>query len=289
MNYSYLMGVKDVSELRNSGFIIEEIDGDCNFKNTYLFINVKKDNKTKIEYGDQIEFKGDYLAPNIQRNYKGFDYKEALKRQKVYGTVNANNIKVKNKQKVNPILILANKTFLRIKNNIEVTFPKDLANLTLAIMLGYTDNLDEEIQENFRDSNMAHILAVSGMHISYIISGLMIILKINSIGKRKSKIITIIILIAYMFITGFALSVVRATVMACLHLASGIFYRKNDIWTSISISLLLIIIYNPFLITSISVLLSYGGTIGIIVFSNIITNLLENKKLKNIIHFMFLI
>lgn len=84
-----------------------------------------------------------------------------------------------------------------------------------------------------------------------------------------------------MFITGFTPSVVRATIMGVLMLGSGVLHRKNDIWTSIALSLLIILIYNPFLITSLSVLLSYGGTIGIISFNKTALKLLKKIKIKN--------
>ena len=115
------------------------------------------------------------------------------------------------------------------------------------------------------------------MHITYIIIGLMFVLK-NRIGKRKTRYIIIIALIIFMCITGFAPSIVRATIMGIILVGADLLYRKNDIWTSIAISLLILLIYNPFLLTSVSVLLSYGGTIGIIVFNKNIYYLFEKLK-----------
>ena len=53
--------------------------------------------------------------------------------------------------------------------------------------------------------------------------------------------------------------------MGIISVLSGIFYRKNDTWNNLSLSLLILLIYNPFLIKSLSVLLSFAGTVGILV------------------------
>ena len=274
---------KEEKEYRNKYKIkIETINNDIKYKNTYLILNISKDNK--LEYGDKIEVNGEFIKPNTQRNYKGFNYKEYLKTIKVYGTLNSkSNAKVIKKRNLNIIFMKANDVFLKIKDNIEKLYPKEKSSILLGIMLGYTENIDEDIKESFSNCNVSHILAVSGMHISYIILGISIVLKY--IGKRKSKIITIILLIMYMFITGFSPSIVRSGIMGILMLTSYLIYRKNDIWTSISISMLCILIYNPFLIENIGLILSYIGTLGIIIFQKNIYDLLEKVKIlkrKNI-------
>ena len=114
--------------------------------------------------------------------------------------------------------------------------------------------------KNFRVANISHILAVSGMHVSYIIIGCNILFEKN-MGKRKSKYIIIAILIIYMFVTRFSPSIVRATIMGILFMMSKIVYRKNDVWTSISLSLLIILVFNPYIIMNIGLQLSYIGTI----------------------------
>lgn len=257
---------------------LESVNGSKRYKNTYWLLNTSKDDK--IEYGDKIEITGEYIKPSTQRNYKCFDYGEYLKTIKVYGTVNSTNIKVIQKKNLNVIFIKANEVFVKIKNNIEKTYPKEESSILLGIMLGYTDNIDEDTKEAFSNCNVSHILAVSGMHISYIVLGISIALN-KVIGKRKTKIITIIVLIIYMFITGFSPSIVRSGIMGILMLMSFVIYRKNDIWTSIAIAILITLIYNPFLIKNIGLILSYGGTLGILLFQRNLKNILEKIKTKN--------
>jgi len=260
---------------------VELLNNSTKHKNTKLLLNTNKN--VKLEYGDKVIIQGKFKEPSIQRNYKGFNYKEYLKTQKVYGSVTANNIKVTEKECNNYLFTISNKVNLQIKKNIDNTFSEEIGNVFVGIMLGDTDEIDEDIKENFKLSNMSHILAVSGMHIAYIIIGLNYIMK-DLLGKRKTNIVIIIILIFYMFITNFSVSVVRASIMAILVLISKIIYRKNDIWVSICFSALILLIYNPFYITSAGMLLTYGGTIGIIILKKNISKILKIKKKENLVN-----
>ena len=104
------------------------------------------------------------------------------------------------------------------------------------------------------------------------------------LGKRKTYILSICILIFYMFITNFAPSVTRAGIMGILMLFSKIIYRKNDIYTSMAIYLFCILIYNPFLLLNAGLQLSYGGVIGIIFFNKQLIQIFKNIKIKNKIY-----
>ena len=262
---------------------VESVNNNEKYKNTYLILNISKE--IKVQYGDKIEFTGDFISPTTRRNYKGFNYKEYLKTLNTYGTIKTKDVKVIKENSLSIIKIVSNNIFLKIKQRVEETYKETEGSLLLGIMLGYTDNINDDIKETFSDNSISHILAVSGMHISYIILGVSLLFN-KFIGKRKTRLLVILTLIIYIFITGFSPSIIRAEIMAILLLMSYLLYRKSDIWTNISLSLLCILIYNPFLITNIGLILSYGGTIGIIVFQKNIYNLLQkinNTKYKSIL------
>ncbi|MCI9064145.1 MAG: ComEC/Rec2 family competence protein [Clostridia bacterium] len=242
---------------------IDKVNGDTKYENTRVYLNIKKSLNLKLEYGSIISLDGIFAEPEGRRNYRGFNYKEYLKTLKIYGTVDLEKVNGNFGVKKS-IFTISNNVFLKIKNLIQQNFSENIANVILGITIGYTDCIEEEIKENFRNSNISHILAISGMHVGYItICAKFIFDKI--LGKRKSKIVTSVILIIYMFITRFAPSVVRGVVMAIISIMSGVFHGKSDTWENIGLSLMLLLLYNPFLIESISVLLSFGGTIGIII------------------------
>jgi competence protein ComEC len=66
--------------------------------------------------------------------------------------------------------------------------------------------------------------------------------------------------------------------MGVLVLTASTCYRKNDIWTSLSLSLLIILIYNPYLIENIGLQLSFAGTLGIILFNKNVSMILSKIK-----------
>lgn len=243
-----------------------------------LYITTKKGEI--LEYGDKIIFSGTFMKPEMQRNYKGFNYSQYLKQLKIYGTIRCEKIKIVNKNQGNKILQISNKISNQIIYNTKKILDEETSSILLGIILGDKTNIDEEKQENFKNASMSHILAVSGMHVTYIILGMNIILK-KIIGKRQTHILNILILTVYMFITNFSPSITRAGIMGIIMLFSKIIYRKNDIYTSISISLFSILIYNPFLIQNLGLKLSYGGIIGIVIFNKSILKILKDIKINN--------
>ena len=118
------------------------------------------------------------------------------------------------------------------------------------------------------------MLAVSGSHITYIISGLALLL--GKTSKRFTKIFTILFLLFFMALTGFTASVIRASIMGILILIASILHRKSDTINNLGISSLIILINNPYVITDLGFLLSYAGTIGIIFLGSPITQRLYN-------------
>ena len=249
-----------------------------NSNNLNLFIQVNK-KSNELEYGDKVLIKGEYIKPSEQRNYGGYDDSIYLKTLKVVGRVKVDKIEVLDKKQQNIILQLSNKVSEKIEEKIDANFKEENAAILKGLLLGKTEDIEEEVKENFQISNISHVLAISGMHIGYIILGIKILFE-KLLGKRKTRIITIFVLIFYSFITGFSASITRAVVMSSIALGAGIIYRKNDIWNTISISLLVILIYNPFLILNVGLQLSYIGTISIILFSKLVLKLFDNLPIK---------
>lgn len=150
--------------------------------------------------------------------------------------------------------------------------------LLKGILLGEKTELTEEQVDNFKVSSLSHILAVSGMHVAYIISGTIFILRLLGISKQRIHILTILVIIFFMFLTEFTPSVVRAGIMAILVLIAFLVKRKSDVWINISISSLIILMCNPYVLLSLSYQLSFLGTIGIILGVKVVSLYREKKN-----------
>lgn len=258
---------------------VEEINDNKKYKNTKLLLDIKKnDLQVEPQFGDEIEITGELKKPSSARNYKGFDYKQYLKSKKIYGTITAESYKIVDNNKVNCIDNVINAIHKNMKNNMNKILDKEEAALCVGILLGDRENISDQTEDNFKKSNLTHMLAVSGSHITYIINALAILL--GKTSKRIAKIFTIVILIFFMALTGFTASVIRACIMGILVLLASILYRKPDTINNLGISSFTILLLNPYSISDVGFLLSYGGTIGIVLFGDKITNIIYTVLYK---------
>lgn len=254
-------------------------------KDIKINLNLKKNilKEAVPKFGDIIEITGIYEEPESARNYKGFNYRDYLKSKGIYGTVECKSysvISTNNIMGVNKVIHLVQGN---LRNNMMRILDEEEGALCVGILIGDREKISDTTENNFKKSNLTHLLAVSGSHITYIIIALT-----NTIGKTNRKfanIFTIIFLIFFMALTEFTASVMRASIMGILTLAASILNRKSDTINNLGISSLILLIYNPYFLLDAGFLLSYAGTIGIILFSDKIKNFTENvilKKKKNL-------
>ena len=262
---------------------VESVNGNREYKNTYLQLEIKKANDgITYKYGQKLLIAGTFKEADGKRNNSGFDYKEYLKINKMHGIITAKqeSIKVLKEKNLNIILININKCSNKIKENANKLFDKNEANLLSGILIGDKEGIEKEVQENFRDSNLSHMLAVSGAHVSYVILGITYALKKVKVNKLWSNMITIVTLCCFIFLTGASPSVIRACIMAIYIIIGHMMHRKTKLISSVSLSLLIILILNPYKLFDIGLQLSYGGTIGIILFSGVLA---KKAKLNNLL------
>ncbi len=273
-------------------FTIEIYDG-ANMSTTNKMIYVHKKNKKgknsmlQFEYGDIVQITGKFEVPECQRNYKGFDYGLYLKTKGVIGNleilqIKKIDIKMKKVNVLQSLQTLINKKAIYmselIKDRAYLVLPEQTASIFIGLLLGDTLGISDEIMQNFRNANMSHVLAVSGMHMSYLIIISMFIFR-KLIGKRKGYFASIFLIISYMFLTGFSASIVRAGIMGILVIIAKLSYKCSDILTNISIAALIILICNPYALLDLGFQLSFGGTLGIVLFHKDS----KKKKIKDIL------
>ncbi len=247
---------------------VESVNHDVSYANTYLLVKVKKEKEEQFySYGNKISFTGTLEEASGQRNEGGFNYKQYLKTKKIYGivTTRKKQIQLEKESNVNVFLKMVNISTNQIKRQINKLLPQEEASLLQGLLIGNKEALEEEIQEAFRKSNLSHMLAVSGAHVSYVSMGISFLLAKSQIGKRKSKWITILLLLFFMLLTGKTSSVSRACYMAIYLLVASLCHKRVPILASICFSMLLLLVSNPYCIFDIGFQLSYGGTLGIII------------------------
>lgn len=263
--------IESVEEQKyNNKYIIkvESINGK-KYTNTKLILYAKSN---KLEYGDYLKLLAEYEKPEDSRNYKGFSYKNYLKQNMIYGVIKpTSDIYVIEKEKVDFISKVTNSIKSKLISDVNDNLSADAGAIFLGIILGEKSQITDEISTYFREGNMAHILAVSGAHVSYILLTISILL--GKFNKKIYLICTIIALSFFMVLTNFSPSVVRACTMAIISLTGKLLHKRSDIYNNLGISALIILLYNPFTIFNIGFQLTYLGTLGIILF---------NKKVQSI-------
>ncbi|MBO5478350.1 MAG: ComEC family competence protein [Clostridia bacterium] len=248
--------------------------------NITVYLSMK--GEENLEYGDEIFLKGEYDKPDTARNDKGFDYKNYLKSNGIVGTVEAEDAKVIYKNKGNIFQALACKVQRIIETQIRQKIKdEEHQDVLLGILLGNDEGIDNKTEEDFRKSSLSHILAVSGMHVAYIITIVDYLLNKLQIGKRRIKVITILFLSFFILLTNNTPSVRRACIMAGLGIIAILTNQKSDIINNMAISLLITLIQNPFSIFNTGLILSYSATLGIILLMPIFSK--KEGKIRSII------
>jgi competence protein ComEC len=105
--------------------------------------------------------------------------------------------------------------------------------LLKGILLGDTDFIDEELLENIRGLGVAHVLAVSGLHIGIIIASIGFLLSFLSMNRRHALVMSLCTGWIYAFFIGFPLSVLRALIMMTFVILGFILHRKYNMMNSI--------------------------------------------------------
>lgn len=253
---------------------VKKLNNMDKFKGDKILIKVKKNDKINLNLGDIVQVYGKIKAPEVRRNYKGFNYKRYLNSKNIYTVVNANYIKIINKNDKLNIFYIKN----QIINKLESILKEDNSSICLALTIGYKINITDDINEYFEKSNLLHLLAISGLHITYISMILNSILR--KFTKRKTKILIIFFLCFYILITNFIPSIFRVCIMQIMILISSLIYRKSNIITNLFISALILLIINPLVIYNIGFVFSYVGTISIIIFNKYIKRLFDLIEIK---------
>lgn len=144
----------------------------------------------------------------------------------------------------------------------EICDPED-AGIFQAILLGDKSGLSEELRERFQDNGIAHILAVSGLHVSLIGMSVYSALRFWGISYGWAGLGASALLTFYGLVTGFGASVFRAVFMVEVSCLAAYLGRSYDLLSALSLSLILQAWQSPYLLFSAGLQLSYGAVAAI--------------------------
>lgn len=148
----------------------------------------------------------------------------------------------------------------KLKQGVYAAFDKTAAPLAAAITLGDRTGLDEQLHSALNRSGVMHAAVVSGMHISFLVSVLMLLCR----GNRRVALRLVPVLLFYALMAGGTPSALRAVIMQTALLAGPVLGREADPPSSLGLALLILLVQNPFAAASVSLQLSFASVAGII-------------------------
>lgn len=199
-----------------------------------------------------------------------------------------NNIKYYSSVNTGNITFVEHKDFLNqkikdlIERNISLGLNNENSLLAYSSLFGDKTELSGDVISSFKTSGVSHLIAVSGLHVGFIIALLVFLLNLIHIKRWPQVILIFVILMFYAYICNFAPSIIRALIMAMCLLVAPLFKREYDTISAISLAGIITLIINPFSIFDVGWLLSFGCVFGIIYFSKPIQNFFEKIKLKHL-------
>ena len=227
--------------------------------------------------GDYICMSGTVSVPDPATNPGTFDQYIYLRNKGYYLCISNGTIESGNHR---PYSI---EGFLYgIKNRctkiIDNSFDSESAGIVKAMLVADKSTLDKNIKKLYSENGIAHIMAISGVHVAIIGMTLYGFLRKLRIGRFISGTFSIAIIVLYGIMTGMSSSTERAVIMLILSIAAEYFGRKTDAPTSMGFAMIIMVLGNPYVILDAGFQLSFAAITGVTVVAPQLRKLLRMFK-----------
>ena len=216
-----------------------------------------------LKPGDYAVIRGYLTRPEGSSNPGSFDRERYLLGKGIRYELSAENIEVDTTKRG---WIRAGLYSIRcwMARRLEIAFGEEDASLLKTMLLGDRSELDTNTKIMFQRCGIAHILAISGLHVALIARVFETFIALLGVRKRPASIIVIIFVVAYGIMTGMSAATLRAVLMLSISRLAFVFGRMPDLPTSMMEALLVMIIINPESLTTSGMLMSFSAVMGVI-------------------------
>lgn len=238
--------------------------------NVIAFIDLAKNKLEKLSIGDELMLTGRLTTIAENPNPHAFNYKQYMFNKGYGGFLYVSGIQLIQKENFS-----IKAYFINIQERLasilkEHICDQDAYTIAAAMVLGHKDDLSDNIQDIYRKTGSAHIIAVSGLHIDIISVIILMLLGKNKVANIYLKMLQFLLLIilvwSYALLVGSTASVVRASTMFTLGIIARASSHRVNIWNILSLTALIMLAYNPRYIFDISFQFSFLGIISIVYF-----------------------
>ncbi len=214
-------------------------------------------------YGQTVRLRGKLETPPENED---FSYRDYLAAQGIHSYMPDPAVTILPKQAGNPLLRALYAFKERSLTNLYRLFPDPESSLLAGILLGVDTGLTKDLQQAFKNTGTAHIIAISGFNIS-IIAGIFITFFSRFLGKRKGVALAVIAIALYTALVGGDAAVVRAAIMGTLALLAKQFGRRQVALNTLLAVALLMCLWNPRYVWDVGFQLSFFATLGLILYA----------------------
>lgn len=260
--------VESVTSNSYNMFIVKvlTIDGEDADVNIQLFCN---DNT--LDYTNIVDNKIKFVAQKVERNeIENMDKSSYLLKNNIKYYVTTSTIELLSSKQT-----LSTKIKTKIRDNMLTRLDNENVELMYSSLFGDKSELNNDLYSAYKITGVAHILAVSGLHVGLIATILKFLLNLFKCRKSISAIVVTGFLLFYCYLCDWSPSVVRATVMFSCIYWSAVFCRENDTLSSMGLAGLIIVAFKPSNLFNISFLLSFVCVLGINMFYSPVEKLLK--------------
>lgn len=228
-----------------------------------LSVSENREISSSLEPGDEIEYTGRvYIIAEknrpIHRYYKS--------RKILLGSYPTGEISLVRKSGHGVMYRIKNLR-RRTENLILRNFESETAGLVISVLLGDKSFVSAETYTLFKASGVAHIMAVSGLHLSIWILFMIRAAVLLGLDERKTASVLLFFTFVMMAFASFSGSVMRAGLMMLLYLVGLSSGKRGDALSSLGFSAVIVLFINPYASMNISFLLSFLSTLAILVFA----------------------
>jgi len=241
----------------------------------------------KLAIGNKLKLIGTLRKGRDERNPGEFDYYKYLQSKEIAGILYVREIKnvIQTDFSVNLFYNSIFEARKWISNRIDKLHNRETASLLKGLLLADRSEIDYRTKESFINSGVIHVLAVSGLHVGFIVLIFMFLFSRVSIYPRT--ILIIIGIICFLLITNSPASVFRATIMIVVMFMVYLSNRKYSSLNSLAIAAFILLLINPAEIFNPGFQLSFSAVASILIVYPILSSKIktENKALKFLLLF----
>ncbi len=227
-----------------------------------VLVRLRSDADVYDLVGRCVTLAGEVSLPEQRRNPGCFDYRRYLKGQGIHAVCEVSRFRFE----AGPVRLRALHALSVIKGRFLESaadyLDEEELSLLAGILFGEKEYMAEDLYDSFKKNGIAHVLAVSGLHVGLLYS---LVIKILDRKDLKTGIVIVFCLAVYVALADFSVSSMRAALMIFLHLAAFYLKRRYDMVSAASLAAIIMLSFSPYRIFDAGTQLSFTAayTLGV--------------------------